>query len=113
VIEAAREARVVTPLERDAKHLKGAIALLAVREVEGDLRRGGGSRGRRLRSLGGTRRIIVVTDGALAQPTPLAAAGIPTEVRAVGDAPRTCGRRPDRLRSGVDPRAARAGGRCS
>jgi hypothetical protein len=84
VVEAAREARIVSPLERDAKHLKAAIAQLHVREVEGDLGAAVALAADRLRSLGGTRRIVVVTDGALASPGPLAAAGIPTEVVQVG-----------------------------
>src|SRR5215468_10502303 len=37
VIEGAREARVVSPLDRDGRRLKGSLSNLGVREVEGDL----------------------------------------------------------------------------
>ena len=107
VIEAAREARVVTPLERDGKHLKGAVAALAVREVEGDLGAAVALAADRLRSLGGTRRIVVLTDGALAQPAPLVAAGIPTEVRVVGDTEDNTAIVRIDVRSGVDPTSKR------
>ena len=107
VIEAAREARVTTPIERDAKHLKGAIAELAVREVEGDLGAAVALAADRLRSLGGTRRIVIVTDGALAQPAPLAAAGIPTDVRTVGEAADNAAIVRIDVRSGIDPTSKR------
>jgi hypothetical protein len=86
VIEAAREARMATPLERDAKHLRGAVEQLDVREVEGDLAAAVALAADRLRGLGGRQRIVVLTDAALARSTPLTAAGIPTDIRTVGDA---------------------------
>ena len=86
VIEAGHEAKVVSPLERDARHLKAAVATIGVREVEGDLVSAVALAADRLRSLGGRRRILVITDGALARPGPLAAAGMTTQIVTVGDA---------------------------
>ena len=85
VIEAAREARIVSPLERDGRHLKAAVEQLSVREVEGDLPRAMALAADRLRSLGGTRSIVVVTDGALAHGGALAASGMTTRFAIVGD----------------------------
>ena len=86
IIEGGREARVASPLERDARHLKAAIERLTVREVEGDLPSAVSLAADRLRSLGGTRTIVVITDGALAREGPLAAAGMSTRLVTVGDA---------------------------
>jgi len=85
VLEAGRDARVVAPLDRDPRRLQAAIAGVAVREVEGNLAAAVALAADRLRSLGGHPRIVVVTDGALAHPEPLAVAGIPTDVVEVGD----------------------------
>ncbi len=84
VLEAAREARVLTPLERDAQHLRAAVNGVEVREVEGDLASAVALAADRLRSLGGRRRIVVVTDGALAHDTPIVAAGMDAQVITVG-----------------------------
>lgn len=85
VIEAARDARVVAPLDRDPRRLQSAIAAVVAREVEGDLAAAVALAADRLRSLGGRQHIVVVTDGALASDDPLVVSGIPTEVLQVGD----------------------------
>ncbi len=85
VIEAAREARVVSPLDRDARHLRAAITTLSAREVEGDLSPAVALAADRLRALGGKKRIIVITDGALAHNEALAPSGIDTDVIQVGE----------------------------
>jgi hypothetical protein len=85
VIEAARDARVVSPFDRDAKKLKAALDRIEVREVEGDLSKAVALAADRLRTLGGRKRIMVITDGALANDSPLAAAGLETQVVPVGD----------------------------
>ncbi len=103
VIEAARDARLATPLERDAKHLRAAIEQLAPQDVEGDLGAAVALAADRLRGLGGSRRIVVLTDGALARVAPLAAAGIPTDVRTVGDAQENAAIVRMDVRAGVDP----------
>jgi hypothetical protein len=110
VVEAARDARLVAPLDRDERRLKAAIATLAVRDVEGDLSSAIALAADRLRSLGGRTRIVLVTDGALAHDAPLAAAGIPTEIITVGDAEDNAAIVRIDIRSGVDvgtaPRSA-------
>ena len=53
VIEGAREARVVSPLDRDARRLKASLSSVGVREVEGDLSAAVALAADRLRSLGG------------------------------------------------------------
>ena len=85
VIEAGREARVVSPLERDPRKLQAAIDSIGAREVEGDLAAAVALAADRLRSLGGHARIVVVTDGALAHADPIVVAGVPTDVLGVGD----------------------------
>jgi von Willebrand factor type A domain/Aerotolerance regulator N-terminal len=85
IIEAARDARVVAPPDRDPRRLQTAIAGIEAREVEGDLAAAVALAADRLRSLGGHQRIVVVTDGALAHDEPLVVSGIPTEVLGVGD----------------------------
>ncbi len=103
IIEGGREARIASPLERDARHLKAAISSLAVREVEGDLAGAVALAVDRLRTLGGRRRIIVVTDGALAHEAPLTTSGIDTQVVTVGDAEDNAGIVRIDVRAGIDP----------
>jgi hypothetical protein len=86
LIDAGREARVTSPLERDVRRLRVAIQSLSVNDVEGDLGAAVALAADRLRTLSGGRRIIVITDGALAHPAPLAPAGVDTQVITVGDA---------------------------
>jgi hypothetical protein len=80
IIEAAREARVVSPLERDKRRLASAIARVSAQEVEGDMARAVALASDHLRRRPGSSRIIVVTDGALAGPDPFATAALPLEV---------------------------------
>jgi len=85
VVDAGRDARAVTPLERDPRALAAAIARMSAREEEGDLASAVGLAADRLRTLRGSRRIVVITDGALAHDSPLSTGGIDTEVITVGD----------------------------
>jgi len=85
VVDAGRDARAITPLERDRHVLSGAIARLDAHEVEGDLESAVGLAADRLRALHGSRRIVIITDGALARDAPIATAGIDTQVVTVGD----------------------------
>jgi hypothetical protein len=103
VIEGAKEARVVAPLERDERHLKAAAASVAVRDVEGDLSAAVALAADRLRSLPGKKRIVVITDGALAHDTPLSAAGSDLQVITVGDDAENAGIVRVDVRSGIDP----------
>ncbi len=86
LIEGARDAKVVSPLDRDLRRLKGALGQVQTREVEGDLGPAVALAADRLRGLGGKKRIILITDGALASENAIAAAGIDTQILTVGDA---------------------------
>jgi hypothetical protein len=103
VIEGAKEARLVAPLERDERHLKAAAASVDVRDVEGDLSTAVALAADRLKSLSGKKRIVVITDGALAHDTPLSAAGADLQVITVGDEADNAGIVRIDVRSGIDP----------
>jgi hypothetical protein len=85
VIEAGREARVLSPPERDPHRVDAAIDGLAAHDVEGDLAASLALAADRLRSLGGHGRLVVVTDGALASHEPLLVGGVAADVIPVGD----------------------------
>jgi hypothetical protein len=102
LIEAGRQARVLSPPERDPHRLDAAIDLLAAQEVEGDLTESLALAADRLRSLGGHGRLVVVTDGALASREPLVVGGVATDVIAVGDDEDNAGIVRIDVRSGID-----------
>jgi Ca-activated chloride channel family protein len=85
LIEAARDARVVTPPSRDRGALDAAIAGLEVAEVAGNLPGAVALAADRLRPLGGARRIVIVTDGAARAGEPLVAEGIDAQAIVVGE----------------------------
>jgi hypothetical protein len=107
VIEAARDPRVVSPLERDARHLRAAVGSLAVRDVEGDLAPAVALAADRIRALSGKRRVVVITDGAPARDAPLVASGLDTQVVMVGDAEENAAIVRVDVRAGVDPATRR------
>lgn len=107
VLEATREARVVSPFDRDARKLGAAIDQMKARDVEGDLGKAVALAADRLRTLGGRKRLVLVTDGALANETPIAAAGIETQVVQVGDAQENLGIVRVDVRAGRDPATKR------
>jgi hypothetical protein len=84
VLEAAREARVLSPLDRDMVRVGAAVDRAAARDVEGDLGPALALAVDRLRSMGGARRIVVITDGNLAHPASLAGVALPVDVITVG-----------------------------
>lgn len=107
VLEAGREARIASPLDRDVRRLEAAIDRIAARDVEGNLGRAVAIASERLRQLPGTKRIVVVTDAALADPDALASATLPVDVVRVGSAvENTAVVRVD-VRSGIDPATKR------
>ncbi len=102
VVEAGRDARIASPLDRDARRIESAIDALAVQEVEGDLAAAVALATDRLEGLDGA-RVIVVTDGYLARSSGLETARLPVEVLTVGDeVDNTAIVRTD-VRSGIDP----------
>ena len=84
ILEAGRDPRLVAALDRDRTRLRAAVSQLAAHDVEGDLTGAVALAVDRLRQLGGSRKIIVFTDGNLAKAEPLRAAGTPLEVFTVG-----------------------------
>ena len=84
VLEAGRDARLLAPLDRDIVRIKAAIDRVAPQDVEGDLGAAIALAVDRLRQLGGSRRIVVLTDGNLARPASLTGASLPLEVITVG-----------------------------
>lgn len=85
VIDAGREARVVSSLDEDRRRLREAIDKLRVADIEGDLGAGVALAIERLRQEGGTKRIVVITDGALAKGDGLAHSSLPLDIVKVGD----------------------------
>jgi hypothetical protein len=83
ILDGGREPRVAMPADRDVRRMHAAIDALTVREVEGDLAASVALASARLGALTGTRRLYVLTDGALARPAPLRGA-VPVEVIRVG-----------------------------
>ncbi len=84
VLEAGRDARLLSPLDRDRVRVAAAVDRAAARDVEGDLGQAVGLAVDRLRQLGGMRRVVLITDGDLAHPAAIEGAAIPVEVITVG-----------------------------
>jgi uncharacterized membrane protein len=107
VIDAGPHADAITPLQRDRRALTEAIGRVEARAVEGDLGAAVGLAADRLRSLGGTRRILLFTDGALPDGPPILTGGIETEVVRVGETSENAGIVRIDARRGVDPASRR------
>jgi hypothetical protein len=103
ILQAGREPLVASPLDRDARRLKSAIALTSASDAEGDLEPSLALAVDRLRQLGGERRILVFTDGALANEDSFSSVGLPLEVVRVGSPVDNAGIVLVDLRSGIDP----------
>lgn len=107
ILEAGRDARVVSPLDRDLVRIKAAVDRVAVKDVEGDLGAAVALAVDRLRQLGGSRRVVVITDGNLARPDSLVGAALPLEVIKVGDEIDNAAIVRVDVRSGTDPALSR------
>lgn len=107
ILEAGRDARVVSPLDRDRVRVKAAIERVTVKDVEGDLGAAVALAVDRLRQLGGSRRVIVITDGNLARPSSLTGAALPLEVLTVGEPAENAAIVRVDVRSGTDPAIGR------
>ena len=84
IIEAGREAMLASPFERDAVRLSAVVDRLDTRDEEGSLESSIALAVDRLKQLGGTRKIVIVTDAALAHPASIASTSIPIQVLTVG-----------------------------
>jgi hypothetical protein len=107
IIEAGREPHIASPLDRDTRRLDAAVDRIQPRDVEGQLGRAIAVASDRLRQVAGTdkttRRIAVITDGAVADDQALSAAVLPVEVIQVGTPAENAAIVRIDVRSGVDP----------
>jgi hypothetical protein len=85
VVEAGRDPRVVSSWEQDVHRLEAAVGRVSAGDVEGDLGRALALASDHLRTRSGTRRVIVFTDGALAERDALRLSAYPLEVVRVGE----------------------------
>jgi len=84
ILDAGRDSRVALPPDRDTRRMRAAIDALDARDVEGDLGAAVSLAVSRLQQQGGSRRVLVLTDGNLARPATLTSAVVPIEVIRVG-----------------------------
>jgi hypothetical protein len=84
VIDAGREPRIVSPLDRDRSRVEQALQRLSAHEVEGSLGRAVAVASDHLRARSGKSRIVVVTDGAVADEDALSYSSLPVDVVTVG-----------------------------
>lgn len=83
LVAAGRRARLVAPLDGDRRRLRERLTSLEVEQVEGRLSDALALLNDRLAGLGGRNHIVLVTDGALAERTPLVSS-LPVEELRVG-----------------------------
>jgi hypothetical protein len=83
ILAAGRDPELISPFERDRARLDAALARVSVREVEGQLGRALAMAAEQLRQRGGG-RLVVLTDGAVADAENLVAPGLPLELIQVG-----------------------------
>ena len=84
IVDAGPSPRVVAPLDRDRSRLHAAVDRVQAGEATGALQRAVALASDRLRQLQGRKRLVVVTDGALADPHALAHIALPLDVVRVG-----------------------------
>lgn len=84
LIAAGRDARTACPLERDRSRLKQAIDAVTAGDVEGRLSEAVAIAAERLRSLGGVKQVVLITDGASDDLGALASSSVPLRIVRVG-----------------------------
>lgn len=84
VIDAGREPRIVSPLDRDRSRVEQALAKLSAHEVEGALGRAVAVASDHLRARSDKSRIIVFSDGAVADQEALTHSSLPLDLVTVG-----------------------------
>ncbi|HTJ81790.1 MAG TPA: VWA domain-containing protein [Polyangiaceae bacterium] len=104
VVEAGRDARIATPLDRDTRRIAAAIEGMQPQDVEGDLGTAVALSVDRLKSFDAA-RVIVLTDGYLARPPALEGVSVPVEVLTIGDEVENAGIVRTDVRSGIDPKS--------
>jgi hypothetical protein len=84
IIDAGREPRIVSPLDRDRSRIEQTLARLEAHEVEGALGRAVAVASDHLRARSGKSRIVVITDGAVADEDALSYSSVPVDLVTVG-----------------------------
>jgi len=103
VVEAGRDARIATPLDRDTRRISAAIEGMTPQDVEGDLGTAVALSVDRLKTFDAA-RVIVLTDGYFAKPPSLEGVSVPVEVLTVGDPIDNVAIVRTDVRSGADPK---------
>ena len=103
ILDAGRDTRVALPPDRDTRRMRSAIDGIDARDVEGDLGAAVSLAVSRLQQQGGSRRVLVLTDGNLARPAPLSSAVIPVEIIRVGAPTNNAAIVRVDVRAGTDP----------
>lgn len=85
LLEAGREPHVRAPLDRDFTKLEAALAALEPRDEEGALARSVALAADKLRQLEGERRIVLLTDRAVADADKLTPPAVPVDVVEIGE----------------------------
>jgi von Willebrand factor type A domain/Aerotolerance regulator N-terminal len=85
VIDAGRDARVVSAMDSDAKRLEASLAKLEASDAEGRMTQAIATATTQLRPFERGARLVVVSDGALAERDAFASSSLPIELVRVGE----------------------------
>ena len=86
IVEAGRDAHVVSPMDSDPRRLEASLAKLEASDAEGRMTQAIATASSQLRPFERSARLIVVSDGALADRDAFAASNLPLEMVLVGSA---------------------------
>jgi len=84
IVEAGRDAHVVSPMDSDRRRLEASLAKLEASDAEGSMSQAIATASSQLRPYERTARLIVVSDGALADRDAFASSNLPLELVRVG-----------------------------
>jgi hypothetical protein len=84
ILAASRSPRWLTPLISDRRPLRRALQQLQAEDVPADLEAALAAAVDRLSRLGGSKRLVLITDGAAVAPSLLAHVALPVELRRLG-----------------------------
>jgi len=84
IVEAGRDAHVVSPMDSDRRRLEASLAKLEASDAEGRMSQAIATASSQLRPYERGTRLVVVSDGALAERDAFAAANLPLELVRVG-----------------------------
>jgi len=86
IVEAGRDAHVVSPMDSDRRRLEASLAKLEASDAEGRMSQAIAAASSQLRPYERSARLVVVTDGALAERDAFATSNLPLELVRVGSA---------------------------